>query len=329
MPKNNKKKTYQKPTQEQIQYLRDKSKVRNTEKSTLNWIQKFQKYRSDVELEGVAEEVDNANELEVQLCEYFTVAEKGDGSPYSVSSLLAAIRAINRFYTRLLAKSADKISIPAENADIIADLKNIFRKGQLMLILKHLQKKTGINCEERKITNQAGRKTLVQRLKDIDTTDYEVSTITRHRSLSGIARYERPKNDVQQFALNNLITSIDSSETIPNFLFPPIHFLLPTCTKDLNLQDKFFKATNLVSIMPSTLPKQRSQVPASRLTNLSALPSPKILESTLQLTDPPTLSIPEALAPTIQIASHPTLSSPETLKQKPLVNSNLRRPLQP
>ncbi|RIB22045.1 hypothetical protein C2G38_1036544 [Gigaspora rosea] len=80
--------------------------------------------------------------------------------------------------------------------------------------------------------------------------------------------------------------------------------------------------------MPSTLPKQRSQVPTSRLTNLSAS-SPKVLESTLQLTDPPTLSIPEALAPTMQIASHPTLSSPETLKQKPLANSNLRRPLQP
>ncbi|CAG8597183.1 22762_t:CDS:2, partial [Gigaspora rosea] len=49
---------------------------------------------------------------------------------------------------------------------------------------------------------------------DIGTTDYEVSTITRHRSLSGIACYERPKDGVQQFALNNLITSIDSSETV-------------------------------------------------------------------------------------------------------------------
>ncbi|CAG8832046.1 11631_t:CDS:1, partial [Gigaspora margarita] len=85
---------------------------------------------------------------------------------------------------------------------------------------------------------------------------------------------------------------------------------------------------NLVLNMPSTLSKQRSQVLASRLTNLSALLSLKILELTLQLTDPLTLSIPEALAPTIQIASYPTLSSLEILKQKPLVNSNLRRPLQ-
>ncbi|CAG8822073.1 41568_t:CDS:2 [Gigaspora margarita] len=56
--------------------------------------------------------------------------------------------------------------------------------------------------------------------------------------------------------------------------------------------------------MPSTLPKQRSQVPTPQLTNLSALPSQKVLESTLQL-------------------------HPETLKQKLLANSNLRRPLQP
>ncbi|CAG8834600.1 30469_t:CDS:2, partial [Gigaspora margarita] len=104
MPKNNKKKTYQKPTQEQIQYLHNKSKVHNTEKSTLNWIQKFQKYHSDVGLEGAAEEVDNANKLEVQLCEYFTIAEKGDGSPYSVLSLLAAIKAINRFYNLIVSK---------------------------------------------------------------------------------------------------------------------------------------------------------------------------------------------------------------------------------
>ncbi|CAG8834134.1 36713_t:CDS:2, partial [Racocetra persica] len=98
MTKANKKKTYQKPTQEQIQYLRDKSKVCNTEKSTLNWIQKFQKYCSDIGLEGTTEEVDNVTKLDVQLCEYFTVAEKGDRSPYTVSLLLAAVRAINRFY---------------------------------------------------------------------------------------------------------------------------------------------------------------------------------------------------------------------------------------
>ncbi|CAG8730864.1 8200_t:CDS:2, partial [Gigaspora rosea] len=257
MPKNNKKKTYQKPTQEQIQYL-----------------------------QGAAEEVDNVTELEVQLCEYFTVAEKGDGSPYSVSSLLAAIRAINRFYNSTISKvrsvnlcdrqafpdlwavldgktkdlsekgygetngsdaltfeeirtiliheatsrdtpndhfrkrkdggfdvyiyksktnqrglnnlgSADKISIPAENADAAPDYSSINiwyqknRLGQLKLktFLRTLAEKIGINY-------------------------YEVSTITRHRYLSGIARYERPKDGVQQFALNNLITSIDSSETI-------------------------------------------------------------------------------------------------------------------
>ncbi|CAG8493808.1 7467_t:CDS:2, partial [Dentiscutata heterogama] len=107
MSKTNKKKTYQKPTQEQIQYLHDKSKVHNTEKSTLNWIQKFQKYCSDVGLKSAAEKVNNVTELEVQLCEYFTVAEKGDGS-------------------HIL--SADKILISAENADIIADYEKYFLK---------------------------------------------------------------------------------------------------------------------------------------------------------------------------------------------------------
>ncbi|CAG8496445.1 11914_t:CDS:2 [Racocetra fulgida] len=59
-----------------------------------NWIKKFQQYRSDVRYEGAAKEVDNPSELEVQLCEHFTVVEKEDESSYSVSSLLYEI---NRF----------------------------------------------------------------------------------------------------------------------------------------------------------------------------------------------------------------------------------------
>ncbi|CAG8854123.1 14042_t:CDS:2, partial [Gigaspora margarita] len=117
-------------------------------------------------------------------------------------------------------------------------------------------KKTGINCEERKITNQAGRKTLVQRLKDIGTTDYEVSTITWHRSLSGIAH---------------------SSETVAS----DTQLSLPANTLPASNLYQGFKSArqifqaNLVSNMPSTLPKQRSQVPTSQLTNLSALSARK------------------------------------------------------
>ncbi|CAG8763873.1 8061_t:CDS:2, partial [Racocetra persica] len=49
-------------------------------------------------------DIDNIQELEVQLCEFFAVAEKDDGSLYLVNSLLAAIQAINRFYNSNISK---------------------------------------------------------------------------------------------------------------------------------------------------------------------------------------------------------------------------------
>ncbi|RIB00534.1 hypothetical protein C2G38_2233960, partial [Gigaspora rosea] len=189
---------------------------------------------------GAAEKIVNVTELEVQLYEYFTVAKKEDGSPYSVSLLLAAIRAINSKTKDLFEKrygemnrsdaltfeeirtilsheatsrdtsngllyscglynlgSANKISISAKNADIIADYEKYFSKRP-------------VDANSEFYLYPIGTKAA----SDISTTDYEVSTITQYQSLSGIARYKRPKDSIQQFALNNLITSIDSSETV-------------------------------------------------------------------------------------------------------------------
>ncbi|CAG8795168.1 16517_t:CDS:2, partial [Racocetra persica] len=135
-----KKKIYQKPTEEQLSYLRNKSKVKNTHRSTQNWINKFQEYRSDVRLEGAPEDIDDTSKLETQLCEYFTVAKKNDGSEYTVSSLLSAIRQSIDFTIRILVKSnllicatksyflVYKILIPANNPKIIADYEKYFSK---------------------------------------------------------------------------------------------------------------------------------------------------------------------------------------------------------
>ncbi|CAG8809354.1 2104_t:CDS:2, partial [Cetraspora pellucida] len=363
MPKTKKNKIYQKPTNEQLSYLPNKSKVLNTYKSTKNWIDKFQQYRSDVGSDNAPEDIDNVQELEVQLCEFFAVAEKGDGSPYSVNSLLAAIRAINRFYNSSVSKikpvnlcdrqafpdlceildgktkdlaekgygethgsdslsfeeiqsilqheatsrntpegllyriflynaiflalrggehytlmlknfqkrkdggfdvyiyksktnqrgldnlgAADKISIPVDNSVIIEDYEKYFSKRpvnadpgfylhpigtksaperKINAFMRILAEKTGINCEDRKITNQAGRKTLVQRLKDLGTSDYEVSTITRHRSLSSLARYERPKDGVQKATLNSLMTILETPDSSLDVQVPQSN-MLPT-----------------------------------------------------------------------------------------------------
>ncbi|CAG8535587.1 6974_t:CDS:2 [Dentiscutata heterogama] len=122
MPKTKKKeKIYQKPTEEQLSYLRNKSKVKNTYRSTQNWINKFQEYCSDIGLEGAPENIDDTSKLETQLYEYFTVAKKNNRSEYTVSSLLFTIRAINRFYNSNISKVTpvdlcDKKSFPTNLA---------------------------------------------------------------------------------------------------------------------------------------------------------------------------------------------------------------------
>ncbi|CAG8649427.1 12224_t:CDS:2, partial [Racocetra fulgida] len=114
---------------------------------------------------------------------------------------------------------------------------------------------------------------------DIGTTDYEVSTITRHRSLSGIAHYERPKDGVQQFALNNLIASIDSSEPVTAILV---------------------STSRLTNQLALSAPE-----PTLQLTDPPTLLSPEV--STLT-TNHPALSSPEA--PTLTPLANPSLRRP-------------------
>ncbi|CAG8850024.1 28563_t:CDS:1, partial [Gigaspora margarita] len=46
----------------------------------------------------------------------------------------------------------------------------------------------------------------------IDANNYEVSTITRHQSLSGIASYETTKEWSSKISLSNLMNTIDSNK---------------------------------------------------------------------------------------------------------------------
>ncbi|CAG8823017.1 16371_t:CDS:2, partial [Cetraspora pellucida] len=55
-----------------------------------------------------------------------------------------------------------------------------------------------IDISGRKITNQTGRKTLIQILKALGLSDYETMSISCHKSLKGLASYERLINHVQE-----------------------------------------------------------------------------------------------------------------------------------
>ena len=71
--------------------------------------------------------------------------------------------------------------------------------------LREITIETGIDLTKRKITTHTGRKTLVRNLKISGATDIETMSISRHRSIKGLASYERPKDDLQLLGMTNLI----------------------------------------------------------------------------------------------------------------------------
>ncbi|CAG8674296.1 9625_t:CDS:2, partial [Funneliformis mosseae] len=56
---------------------------------------------------------------------------------------------------------------------------------------------TGINLDDRKISNNSGRKTLVQILKRLNFSNTECMASSRHKSEQGLARYEQPETEMQ------------------------------------------------------------------------------------------------------------------------------------
>ncbi|CAJ0648526.1 14551_t:CDS:2 [Entrophospora sp. SA101] len=64
--------------------------------------------------------------------------------------------------------------------------------------LKNIAIQSGIDLSNRKITTHSGRKTLIRNLKEnVGATDIETISISRHKSLKGLASYERSKDKLQ------------------------------------------------------------------------------------------------------------------------------------
>ena len=71
--------------------------------------------------------------------------------------------------------------------------------------MKKIVSLTGLNVDDRKISNHSGRKTLVQILKRRGFSNSECMASTRHKSEQGLARYERPGIEIQQKNVMNLV----------------------------------------------------------------------------------------------------------------------------
>ncbi len=84
--------------------------------------------------------------------------------------------------------------------------------------MKKIVSLTGLDMDERKISNHSGRKTLVQILKRRGFSNSECMASTRHKSEQGLARYERPGIEIQQNNALNLAEAFgfNKSNYIPS-----------------------------------------------------------------------------------------------------------------
>lgn len=101
-------------------------------------------------------------------------------------------------------------------------LKNQIGKLRLQGFLHNLAVECGISAEGRKITNHSGRKSLVSLLKELNFTDIEVMSVSRHKSISGLKSYERSSEKLQNVSLNGLVEAIFMPGTISNFYYTKV-----------------------------------------------------------------------------------------------------------
>ena len=79
--------------------------------------------------------------------------------------------------------------------------------------LKSIAIHNGIDLSNRKITTHSGRKTLIRSLKEsVGATDIETMAISRHKSLKGLASYERSKDKLQADGMKRLINVLSAQK---------------------------------------------------------------------------------------------------------------------
>ena len=76
-------------------YYREKAKVKNTEKSTKNWITKFEEFRTCVGYSISLTDLNNASQLQKQIVEFISTIKKKDGNKYKATSVKQSVDALN------------------------------------------------------------------------------------------------------------------------------------------------------------------------------------------------------------------------------------------
>ena len=86
--------------EQKLDFYRKKAAVYNTEKSTQNWIKKFEEFRIQYNYVTPLESIKDPHLIEQQLCEYIVQMTKKDGNEYKATTIKQAIDGINRYISK-------------------------------------------------------------------------------------------------------------------------------------------------------------------------------------------------------------------------------------
>ncbi|CAG8828501.1 30111_t:CDS:1, partial [Racocetra persica] len=83
-----------------LNFYRKKAAVPNTEKSTQNWIKKFDKFHQRHNYTTPIESIKDPHLIEKQICEYVVQITKKDRGEYKALTIKLAINRINRYISK-------------------------------------------------------------------------------------------------------------------------------------------------------------------------------------------------------------------------------------
>ncbi|CAI2179740.1 3230_t:CDS:2, partial [Funneliformis geosporum] len=104
-----------------------------------------------------------------------------DGNPSGEKLLIPEVPEIIKMYEKYFAKHSTQASSNFYLKSCNINEKRISEK-KLKLFMKQIATNTGINLDDRKISNHSGRKTLVQILKRLNFSNTECMVSSRHKS---------------------------------------------------------------------------------------------------------------------------------------------------
>ncbi|CAB5364372.1 unnamed protein product [Rhizophagus irregularis] len=210
--------------QAKASYYREKAKVRNTEKSTKNWITKFEEFRVCANYSVPLSELDDVSLLQQQLVEYISTMKRNDDGHDGLQFFRYTSKNNQR---GIQGGKAQIISIPADDSGPCTDIKYYLSKrpdlsddnfylqpnpswleNGIWYKTSHIGKnrlnKFMQNIGRELLSNHSGRKTATQVLQDEEIPEQAIMQLTGHKSVQGVRAY-KTINEEQQLNLSSVI----------------------------------------------------------------------------------------------------------------------------